>query len=248
MSMQPDAAALAAFLSELDQPFSGEALFDHVPDIVYFLKDAGGRYVAVNQTLVERCGKRRKDDLIGKRASDLFPDPLGQAISEQDQAAVRQGKPVHAQLELHLYPGGAEGWCLTWKQPLRARGGEVAGLAGISRDLKAEAPATPHLDGVRTVLDHIRENVGEPLRVDDLAAMSNLSPYQLDQRIRTLHGLSAGQYIVRTRIDHARHLLRETGDPISQIALACGYGDQAAFTRQFRQSTGLSPGAYRARG
>jgi AraC-like DNA-binding protein len=33
----------------------------------------------------------------------------------------------------------------------------------------------------------------------------------------------------------------------NQIALDCGYGDQAAFTLQFRKSVGLTPRAYRDR-
>ncbi len=241
-------STLAQFLSGLEQPFSGELLFDHVPDIVYFLKDLDGRYVAVNQTLVERCGKRRKAELIGRCAEDLFPEPIGGLIGAQDRAAIRQNKPVQAQLELHLYPGGQEGWCLTWKQPLRGESGATAGLAGISRDLRSEMATASDLDHVRAALDHARENLSSPLRVEDLAAKSGLSAYQLDQRIRALHGLSAAQFIVRARIDHARHLLRETDEPIGQIALACGYGDQASFSRQFRLSVGLSPGAYRVRG
>jgi AraC-like DNA-binding protein len=32
---------------------------------------------------------------------------------------------------------------------------------------------------------------------------------------------------------------------LSELALECGYADQAAFTRQFRKSVGLTPGAYR---
>jgi AraC-like DNA-binding protein len=32
---------------------------------------------------------------------------------------------------------------------------------------------------------------------------------------------------------------------LSELALECGYADQAAFTRQFHKSVGLTPGAYR---
>jgi AraC-like DNA-binding protein len=39
--------------------------------------------------------------------------------------------------------------------------------------------------------------------------------------------------------------LRETDDPIAAVALDCGYSDQSAFTRQFRQTVGLSPSEYR---
>lgn len=32
-----------------------ERLFDDIPNLVLFIKDRGGRYLAVNRTLVERC-------------------------------------------------------------------------------------------------------------------------------------------------------------------------------------------------
>ena len=41
-----------------------EELFDHLPETAFFLKDAQGRYVAVNHSLVERCGVRSKRELI----------------------------------------------------------------------------------------------------------------------------------------------------------------------------------------
>ncbi len=69
--------------------------------------------------------------------------------------------------------------------------------------------------------------------------------FQFDQRIRAMFGLSAGQYLTRLRIDQASERLRRSDEPISQIALDCGYADQTAFTRQFRKVVGLSPGSYR---
>jgi len=37
-------------------------LFEHVPDAVFFVKDRAGRYLAVNRSLVERCGLREKSE------------------------------------------------------------------------------------------------------------------------------------------------------------------------------------------
>ena len=61
----------------VEQSVHAERLFDRVPDVVYFVKDLGGRYVVVNQTLVERCGRRDKTELLGRTAKDVFPSPLG---------------------------------------------------------------------------------------------------------------------------------------------------------------------------
>jgi AraC-like DNA-binding protein len=117
-------------LKALERPFAGDELFDAVPDTVFFLKDAEGRYVAVNQTLVVRAGRKSKNDLIGLFAHEVFPGLLGARIAAQDMAVTRSGRSIHGQLELHLYPGGEEGWCLTWKDPLRVA--DLAALAGLS--------------------------------------------------------------------------------------------------------------------
>ena len=104
---------------------------------------------------------------------------------------------------------------------------------------------TRDLDQVSGALAHIQENLDSPLRLGDLAEMTDLSNYQLDQRIRALFGISAGQYITRCRIEQACHQLERTEEAIGFIALNCGYSDQSAFTRQFGLSVGMTPRAYR---
>ena len=94
-------------------------------------------------------------------------------------------------------------------------------------------------------LRHIHSRFEEPLRLPDLARMAGFSVYQLDQRIRSLFHVTAGQYLVKVRIDAACGRLANSDEAISQIALACGYSDQSAFSRQFKQAVGISPMAYR---
>ena len=146
-----------------------EALFDQVADTVYFLKDSSSRYMSVNQTLVERCGCRSKADLIHRTSNELFPAPLGELILEQDQRVLQSGQGLHSKLELHLYANGREGWCLTWKEPLRDRDGNIIGLSGISRDLKQEASQHSDFAQISCVLDHIQSNFCTPLRLPELA-------------------------------------------------------------------------------
>jgi PAS domain S-box-containing protein len=234
------------FLKELGRPFLGEELFDWVADTVFFLKDRAGRYVAVNEALVRRCGHARKDALVGRTAREVFPAPLGERFADQDGRVLRDGLSIRGQLELHLYPDGQQGWCLTWKEPLRSRAGPIIGLSGISRDVQSP---NPHAEtrALSTVLDYISDHLDAPLRLPDLARRAGLSVFQFDQRIRGLFGLSAGQYVTRARIELAGNRLLQTDQQIAGIALDCGYGDQAAFTRQFRKSVGLTPRVYRER-
>jgi AraC family transcriptional regulator len=50
---------------------------------------------------------------------------------------------------------------------------------------------------------------------------------------------------VRTRLDEAVRRLEDTDLPIATIAGTCGFYDQSQFTRQFRRTVGMTPGAYR---
>ena len=223
-----------------------EALFDRVPDIVYFVKDRNCRYVVVNQTLVERCGRRDKAELLGRTARGVFPSPLGDRFFEQDQRVLASGVAISQNLELHLYPTRLEGWCLTDKIPLVDGSGRIVGIAGISRDLQSSGLEANLFAEVAPALDRIRSHYGAELRVDKLAAAAHLSVYQLNRRLRTIFGITAIQFITKTRIDAASEMLREQPLSIAEIANACGYFDQSAFTRAFRRTVGLTPRQYRA--
>ena len=96
-----------------------EELFDHTPDIAFFIKDAAGRYTTVNHSLVERHGLNGKADLIGRRPADVCAGSFGRIPTEQDAAVLRTGRPIVDHLELHWLLPHRPVWCLTTKLPLR---------------------------------------------------------------------------------------------------------------------------------
>lgn len=220
-------------------------LFDSVPDILIFIKNRDFRYVAVNETFVSRCGLPNKESAIGHTAAELYPELLAEAFFEQDHEILASGIGFSDRLELHLYPGGRSGWCLTCKEPILGKNGSIVGICGVSRDLHAPGDTQKDFSALSKTVDFIHKHFDEALRLPQLAEMSGLSVYQFDQRIRGLFHLTAGQYLVRVRIDSACEKLSSTHDPIAQVALACGYSDQSAFSRQFKQAVGVSPLAYR---
>jgi AraC-like DNA-binding protein len=222
-----------------------EALFDALPDVVFFLKDATGRYVVVNRTLADRCAGGEKSRLIGRRPSDLFPPDLAASYTRQDEVVLKTGKPVAGALELHLYPGGVTGWCLTTKLPLRAKDGHIVGVAGISRDLNAPGERAGGYAELASILEHMRLHYAESLRIEDLARRAGFSVYQFEQRVRRLFQMSPLQLLHKLRLDEATRLLRETDLPLGEIALQTGWCDQSAFTRHFSRYAGIAPGRFR---
>lgn len=235
---------LAAVCSQLAEPLTHEALFDTLSDLVYFIKNERGEYVLVNHTLARRCGVADKSALLGKTAADVFPEPLGGNYLAQDMTLISTGQPLLNELELHTYPTGEPGWCLTTKLPLRGRTEKCVGLVGISRDL--HAPSEDYRD-VAEALRTAQTRLDAPMTVEDIAQASGLSAFQFDHRIKEVFHVSASQLILKFRMDRATQRLRDTVLPIAQVALECGYADQSAFTRQFHRTLGLTPGEYRKR-
>ena len=59
-----------------------------------------------------------------------------------------------------------------------------------------------------------------------------MSPAQLDRAFRRVIGLSPKHLLMSVRIDEAIKRREDTDQPLSTIAIECGYYDQNSFTRQ----------------
>lgn len=235
----------ARLLAQLAAPLVTGELFDLVPDTVFFLKDTQGRYIAANQTLVDRCGCHSKADLLGRTVADLFPSELAASYAEQDRLVLATGEPIVNKLELHLYPNRQPGWCLTTKLPLRDKFGRVAGLAGLSRDVGAPAADGAVSGSLVEAIEFLRKNYVEPISPATLAQRAGLSPPKFTRLVKRLLQLTPGQLILQTRLQAAARLLREADDSVADVAAACGFYDHSAFTRHFKAATGLTPLVYR---
>jgi len=82
----------------------------------------------------------------------------------------------------------------------------------------------------------------------EVAAEAGLS-LRYVQKLLTERGTTCSEFIYSSRLDHAAHLLHRrallgTGEPLSEIAYACGFRDYAHFARRFHRRFGYSPGAY----
>ena len=219
-----------------------ESLFDALPDVVFFVKDAAGRYTHANLTLVRRLGLKRREQVIGRGVAELFPVHMGGSYAAQDRR-VLGGETIEDQLEVHIFPNRAPGWCLTRKHPLRVRGA-VRGVVGISRDLGQPDGRHPTYDRLRRVVDHLQRHYAENVRMAKLAELADVSLAQLERHFRNVFQITPQQALTRLRIEAAMRALGGEGS-IAEIGLACGFSDQSAFARQFRATVGMTPRAYR---
>ena len=219
------------------------ALFDELPDVVFFCKDAHGRYTHANHTLLSRLGLRNLAALCGKTAAQVFPAQLGHNYLQQDLRVLQTGRSVASELELHLFPNHRPGWCLTVKHPI-TQGAVVSGIVGISRDLRSPSPQNPVFQRLARTLAWARQRCTDPLSVRELAQHAGLSIAQLERHWLALLQLTPGRWMLSLRLDAALEALAGT-DSVAQIAAQCGFADHSAFARAFRRHVGVSPTQYR---
>lgn len=236
---------IATFLNRLRDPYTAGTLFDHLPDFVYFIKDNWGRYLEVNETLVQRCGCAKKSEVIGRTPSQLFGADLGIHYEKQDRTVLERGRSLINLLELHIYRSHHVGWCLTTKLPLYDRRNAIIGLVGVSQDLKMPDVSSDDFRHISVAIEVAQENLSATTTVARMAESAKMSAYQLDRRMKRVFGISTGEWLLKTRLSVARDRLIETGLPIASIALEVGYADQSSFSRQFRQTIGLPPLQFR---
>ncbi|HMO15118.1 MAG TPA: AraC family transcriptional regulator [Pirellulaceae bacterium] len=224
-----------------------QSLFDQAPDIAFFVKDANGCYLAVNDSLIARHGLKSKHDALGKRPSDICEGDLGSMPAEQDQRVLTTGKPLFDLLELQWYRPGHAVWCLTTKLPLRDSEGRMIGLVGFSRDLRAPVATEEIPTGFARMIAEFENDPSQLMSPAILAQRSELTPSRLARMTKKLFLLTPSQLITKIRITSASHLLRSSTFSIVEIALQCGYADQSAFTRAFRALTSSTPLEFRNR-
>ena len=223
-----------------------EKLFDLSPDVAFFVKDAQGRYVAVNESLVSRHGLKHKSRVIGKCPCDICPGDLGRISTEQDERVLSTGRPLIDHLEMQWHRPHAPVWCLTTKLPIRDPHGSIVGLIGFSRDVRVPVDAHEIPNDFARALEEFEQHLSPEVTPAWLARRSHLSSQRLARLTKRLFGLTPSQFITKSRIAAASRMLRDSQATVSEIAHACGFYDHSAFSRAFRSTTGTTPSEFRS--
>lgn len=99
---------------------------------------------------------------------------------------------------------------------------------------------------INRALDYIEAHLHEPLTLEEIARSAFFSPFHFHRIFSALMGEPVSQFVQRLRLEKAAFLLRaHPRRSVTRVALDCGYGNHAAFSRAFRSAFGLSPTAWR---
>ena len=234
----------ADFFARMEGSQTLRELFEHIPGVFFFVKDAEGRHITANRAILRRYGVKNEQELVGALAEDCFPAEVAKAYREDDQKVITSGKPIIDRLELWYDEQHHLDWFLTTKLPLRDKSGEIIGVVGI---IRRDGERMRHHDvrEVAAAIQYARQHCKTHITTTDLARAAGVSERHLNRQVQKTLGISPYELVLRTRIQSTAEALAQTSAPIIDIALNHGFCDQSAFTQQFKKRTGMTPRQFR---
>lgn len=182
--------------------------------------------------------ERVNDEKGGARVSSLLPrngepDPvlghlsqvLADVVANPAQASGLFVDHLSLAVGTHLLAQYGAGATTGWA--------DSGGARVLSRKLEARAK------------DMLLASVREEASIADIADACNLSRSYFIKAFRQTVGTTPHRWLLEQRVQKAQALLRSPGRSITEIALLCGFADQAHMTRVFTSVVGTSPGAWR---
>lgn len=98
----------------------------------------------------------------------------------------------------------------------------------------------------KKVFDHVAAHFNHTITVEDLAAQAGISAYHFSRLFKQAIGKSPHKFVIAYRVEQAKKMLLDKERPMIDIALACGFADQAHFSRMFKQLENITPKNWRA--
>ncbi|NIJ91523.1 AraC-like DNA-binding protein [Xanthomonas campestris] len=193
--------------------------------------DAGQPYLATSLTL---------DSSLIANVLAATKWPAGQPAGQRFSATQAPSELIDAWLRMMRLidkPGEIEMLAPLIEQEIlfRVLQGSMGGL------LREIARSDGHLTQIRRVIHWIRGNFAEPLRVETLAAMADMSVAAFYRHFRAVTAMTPIQYQKRLRLLRARWLLLFAPRDAASIAFEVGYESASQFSREYARLFGLPP-------
>ena len=90
----------------------------------------------------------------------------------------------------------------------------------------------------------IKNNLDQPLHVNDVAGYVNLSPGYFSAYFKTKMKCNFKEYVVERKMEEAKRLISAGDLSLDEIALRVGYDQYRSFHRVFKKAEGISPSEY----
>lgn len=92
---------------------------------------------------------------------------------------------------------------------------------------------------------YIEQHYMDNLTVEKLANLGYMSKTTFNRRFKKEIGITPIEYLIEVRIKMAKLMLKRKENPMTDIAMRCGFGSSAHFSSCFQKHVGISPSEYR---
>ncbi len=98
---------------------------------------------------------------------------------------------------------------------------------------------------IRAAQEYVRAHIDRQISLEEVSERAFVSAGYLSTLFKERTGKTFSDYVIETRIEEAKRLLRDPSLNISGIAERVGYADQRHFSKVFQKMVGVTPTAYR---
>ena len=133
------------------------------------------------------------------------------------------------------------------KEDLKSKLSALSLLYRLLESVSKGESSVPQNKTVSDAVDYVARHFSdEKLTVEALAANAYLNPNYFSKLFASHVGMPPAKFILKTRMEKAKNLLRFTHLSVSEIAAAVGFADPLYFSRVFHRFAGVSPTEFRA--
>ena len=98
---------------------------------------------------------------------------------------------------------------------------------------------------LRQALDYINDNLDQPIKLNEMAELLDLSQYYFCHLFKESMGVAPYKYVIQQRVEKAKSLIKHSNLPLADISYECGFSSQSQMTQHFRKSAGITPKVFR---
>lgn len=120
-------------------------------------------------------------------------------------------------------------------------------LQQLAASVTVRVPKAPAAEAADSAVSYLREHYRNRITAEELGAAVNFHPVYIARCMQRQYNCSPMEYLLRYRLEQAKHLLLQTDLAVHQIAEEVGFQQAAYFTACFRKQEGCTPRDYRCR-
>ena len=233
------------WLSKVHAKAHFQTLFDHLPGVCFYCKDADGRFMLVSRSFLQHHQLRHEEEILGLTDFDVAPRHMASGYVRDDARLLSGKARCIERVELWFDRQHTPDWFFVSKLPLKDAAGHICGTAGVVRRAAEHEMQLPIIQNVARAVEIIRRDFAGPVGLSNVARHCGLSVRHFQRRFQHAFGFSPQEFLMKTRVIAALKLLEETNLTAAEIAGRCGFVDGSSFAEQFRERVGQSPTEYR---